>query len=226
MIPYLYIFWKSEREVTQLCLTHYNPQYCNLPGSSVHGIFQARIQEWVAISFSRGSSQPQPRDQTQVYLHCRRTPYHLSHQGIPYVEMITTMSVVYICHHIVTKTPFLCWDILRFTFSKSWGKQCNIINIIIMLYITSPSLTHCITKKVTPFYPFPHFTHPPSPCFRQPPICFLYSWTHFFFWGRGIFSLKSHISYSISLFFLTYFTYCNIFKLHACCRNNISFFII
>ena len=35
-----------------------------LPGSSVHGIFQARVLEWVAISFSRGSSQP--RDRTQV----------------------------------------------------------------------------------------------------------------------------------------------------------------
>ena len=41
-----------------------NPIDCSLPGSSVHGIFQARILEWVAISFSRGSSQP--RDQTQV----------------------------------------------------------------------------------------------------------------------------------------------------------------
>ena len=37
---------------------------CSLPGSSIHGIFQARVLEWVAISFSRGSSQP--RDQTQV----------------------------------------------------------------------------------------------------------------------------------------------------------------
>ena len=37
---------------------------CSLPGSSVHGILQARILEWVAIPFSRGSSQP--RDQTQV----------------------------------------------------------------------------------------------------------------------------------------------------------------
>ena len=36
----------------------------SLPGSSIHGILQARILEWVAISFSRGSSQP--RDQTQV----------------------------------------------------------------------------------------------------------------------------------------------------------------
>ena len=41
-----------------------NPMNCSLPGSSVHGILQARILEWVAISFSRGSSQP--RDRTQV----------------------------------------------------------------------------------------------------------------------------------------------------------------
>ena len=37
---------------------------CSLPGSSVHGIFQARVLEWVTISFFRGSSQL--RDQTQV----------------------------------------------------------------------------------------------------------------------------------------------------------------
>ena len=55
---------KSESEVTQLCLTLCNPMDCSLPGSSIHGIFQARILEWVAISFSRRSSQP--RDWTQV----------------------------------------------------------------------------------------------------------------------------------------------------------------
>ena len=37
------------------------PPDCNLPGSSVHGILQARIVEWFAISFSRGSSQPMDR---------------------------------------------------------------------------------------------------------------------------------------------------------------------
>ena len=43
----------------------YNPVDCSLPGSSVHGIFQERILEWVSISFSRGSSQP--RDWKQVF---------------------------------------------------------------------------------------------------------------------------------------------------------------
>ena len=42
----------------QLCLTLFDPVDCSLPGSSVRGIFQARVLEWVAISFSRGSSQP------------------------------------------------------------------------------------------------------------------------------------------------------------------------
>ena len=48
----------------QLCLTLCNPMNCNPPGTSVHGILQARILEWVAISFSKWSSQP--RDRIQV----------------------------------------------------------------------------------------------------------------------------------------------------------------
>ena len=45
-------------EVVQSCLTLCDPVDCSLLGSSVHGIFQARVLEWVAISFCRGSSQP------------------------------------------------------------------------------------------------------------------------------------------------------------------------
>ena len=44
--------------VVQSCLTLYDPMDCSSPGSSVHGILQARILEWIAIPFSRGSSQP------------------------------------------------------------------------------------------------------------------------------------------------------------------------
>ena len=43
---------KSESEVTQSCLTLSDPMDCSLPGSSAHGIFQARVLEWVAIAFS------------------------------------------------------------------------------------------------------------------------------------------------------------------------------
>ena len=43
---------KSESEVSQSCLTLSDPMDCSPPGSSVHGIFQARVLEWVAVAFS------------------------------------------------------------------------------------------------------------------------------------------------------------------------------
>ena len=61
----------------QLCLSLCDPMDCSPPGFSVHGILQARILEWVAISSSRGSSGP--RDGTCVsYVSCtgRWVPYH------------------------------------------------------------------------------------------------------------------------------------------------------
>ena len=51
-------------EVAQSCPTLCNPMHCGLQGSSVRGTFQARVLEWIAISFSRGSSRP--RDWTWV----------------------------------------------------------------------------------------------------------------------------------------------------------------
>ena len=54
----------NESEVAQSCPTLCDPVDCSPPGSSIHGILQARILEWVAISFSRESSQH--RDLTQV----------------------------------------------------------------------------------------------------------------------------------------------------------------
>ena len=56
--------WKWSHLVAQSCLTLCNPMDYSLPGSSVHGIFQAIVLEWIAISFSRGSSQP--RDRTRA----------------------------------------------------------------------------------------------------------------------------------------------------------------
>ena len=54
----------NELLVAQSCPTLCNPMDCSSPVSSVHGILQARILKWVAISFSRGSSRP--RDGTQT----------------------------------------------------------------------------------------------------------------------------------------------------------------
>ena len=63
----------QQSEVAQLCLTLWNPKGCSLLGSSIHGIFQARELEWIAISFSRGSSWP--RDQTCDYYIGRQILY-------------------------------------------------------------------------------------------------------------------------------------------------------
>ena len=61
-VPYFILFLgsplKVQVSVIQLCLTLYNPTDCNLPGSSIHGIFQASILEWLVIPFSKGSSRP------------------------------------------------------------------------------------------------------------------------------------------------------------------------
>ena len=62
----------------QLC-----PTPCDLPASSVHGILQARILEWVAYPFSRGSSWP------RGLLHCRLILYQLSYQGSPIANVLT-----------------------------------------------------------------------------------------------------------------------------------------
>ena len=66
----------------QSCPTVHDPLDCSPPGFSVHGIFQARILEWVVISSSRGSSQP--RDRTHVScISCisRRVLYQQGHRG-------------------------------------------------------------------------------------------------------------------------------------------------
>ena len=60
----------------------WDPMGCSPPGSSVHGTLQARILEWVAIPFSRGSSLPRDRSNPGL-LHCRQILYHLNDQASP-----------------------------------------------------------------------------------------------------------------------------------------------
>ena len=69
--------------ITQLCPTLSDSMDCSLPGSSVHGILQARILECAVIHFSKGFS---PRQGSNLgLLHCRQILYYLSHQGSPYM---------------------------------------------------------------------------------------------------------------------------------------------
>ena len=82
----------------QSCPTLSDPMDCSLQGSSVHGIFQVRVLEWIAISFSRGSSRSRAR--TQVSCIAGRL-YHLSHQGSPILhELLTNIypaTIIYAC---------------------------------------------------------------------------------------------------------------------------------
>ena len=85
-------------EVAQPCPTLCDPRDCSLQGSTVHGIFQARVLEWVAITFSRGSSWP--RDRTQVSCIAGRHFYCLRHQGRlkQWIAIILLYKPAYCCH--------------------------------------------------------------------------------------------------------------------------------
>ena len=87
---------------TQSCLTLCDPLSCSPPGSFVHGIFQARILEWVAISYSRWSSQP--RYQTHVsYISytCRRIIYHCT-TWEAYIYNYFNIKLLILCTYINT----------------------------------------------------------------------------------------------------------------------------
>ena len=105
-------------EVAQSCPTLCDPMDHSLPGSSIHGIFQARVLEWVAISFSRGSSQP--RDWTQVF---RITG---SCFIIPYNKLINVnkhVSLISVNHYSKLWNPRRSlWEPLSGT---GWSDRCQ-----------------------------------------------------------------------------------------------------
>ena len=80
--------------VPQLCPTLCDPVDCRLPGSSVHEIFQARILEWVAISYSSGSSQP--KDWTHVSCVSCTDRFFTT---VPLIFMVY-VRILYICVYI------------------------------------------------------------------------------------------------------------------------------
>ena len=75
-------------KVTQSCPTFCDSVDCSPPVSSVHGILWVGILEWVAIPFSRGSSQS--KDRTPVSSTAGRL-YHLSHHSVEYMKHLVTL---------------------------------------------------------------------------------------------------------------------------------------
>ena len=111
--------------VTQLCLTLWDPMDCSPPGSSVHGILQARTLEWVAMPFSRGIFPTQGLNPGLP--HCRWILYCLSHPGSP---LITILSY---------KTFFLVLTTCKiYSLSNFQIGNTVLLTIVSMLYISSP----------------------------------------------------------------------------------------
>ena len=81
----VYIYNRTLESVSLSVLSDSLQSMDYTPGSSIHGILQARILEWVTIPFSRGS--PKPRDWTPGLLPCRWFLYQLRHQGSPTMEI-------------------------------------------------------------------------------------------------------------------------------------------
>ena len=80
-------------KLLQSCLTPCDAMDCSPPGSSVHGILQARIPEWVAMPFPRGSSKP--RDRTHVfYVSCigKQVLFYWPHLGSPSLSVLDSYS--------------------------------------------------------------------------------------------------------------------------------------
>ena len=124
--PYTYTFnqgyKESESKATQSCLTLWDPMDCSLLGSSVHGIFQARVLEWVAISVSRGSSRP--KDRTQVSRIAGTLPSEP--RGKPFPEMEITKISWKLQNLCLPYFPFFCLPsgtfYLCFLFSAYFAK--------------------------------------------------------------------------------------------------------
>ena len=115
--------------VVPWCSTFCNPMNCSPSGSSAHGILQARILEWVAISFSRGSSRP--RDQTLVSCIAggfitiwatravgRETNWESSMETytLPYVEQIASRKLLY---GVGAQTSSL-WQLRGMGWQRAW----------------------------------------------------------------------------------------------------------
>ena len=97
-------------EVAQSCLTLCDPVDCSPPGSSIHGFSQARILEWVAISFSRGSSWP--RNQTHISLIAGRCFNLWTTRETPPKKAFGNKSIVHPSQsvwHRLGSYSFHCW---------------------------------------------------------------------------------------------------------------------
>ena len=120
-----------------------NSMHCSPPDSSLQGTLKTRILEWVATSFSRGSSWPTAG--TRVLLHCRQTLYHLSFQGSPLFPMKYNANI----HKYYIKSSASKWQIQILLFRNFWkffpqnGFESRLTFQMQNLRVQSESVSHC-----------------------------------------------------------------------------------
>ena len=145
-------------EVTQLCPILCDPMDCSLSGSSVHGIFQARVLEWIAISFSRGSSWPRNRTRVSCIAGRRFTVWAkvFSKYLLPIYSLLLCLL-----NSIIWKT-FLKFSIFHAMFlsylrkiwitqrSANFSLKDKLVNVSSfadhMVSVTTTQFCYCITK--------------------------------------------------------------------------------
>ena len=130
---------KTESEVAQSCPTPIDPMDCSLPGSSVHGIFQARVLEWVAISFSI--------DSTCIY--------------IAYALLFLMLSKrwVFIMHHLDSKVieqmNFICCREKNTEHSINITASCTVDRFFLSEYLFGYQGGFCVVGLCLKFCCFP-----------------------------------------------------------------------
>ena len=117
----LYFFSRSTSEVTQSCPNLCNPMDCSLSGSSVHGVFQARVLEWISHFLLQAIFLTQ--ELNPGLLHCGQMLYRLSHQGNPLRLVRKTLPSTKTLKGQTGKTYFL-WLIHIDVWQKS-PQYCN-----------------------------------------------------------------------------------------------------
>ena len=133
--------------VTKSCPTRCNPMNCNPPDSSVHGIFQARILQWVAIFFSRRASWP--RNRTHISWIGRQILYCLSHMGSPiYHDFCLNWhlhNLRCICCCLVAKSCLTLCDPM----------DCSILGFTVLHYLLELAQTYVlwVDYAIRPSYP-------------------------------------------------------------------------
>ena len=107
---------KSESEVAQLCPTFSDPMDCSLPGSSIHGIFQARVLEWVAIAFS------------ELFLYdFLKTFFPHIYRTHLYLLLYTELYIWLFDHHPAMSKPLTIWITTNCRkFLKRWEYQTTL----------------------------------------------------------------------------------------------------